>query len=558
MVVGTAKRVRGKGLDNEQVMHAMNIDDAYRVERVLASGAGGVTELVTLDGSGPFVRKRIPSKLARRGVWATIVECDCARLPHVEATYEMPDEFVVVCDYVPGENLEQLVAQRGKLVEKDAVELVRQLCEAVGALHEHGIIHRDVSPTNVIVAADGVHLIDLGIARFRVEGATRDTTQLGTFGFASPEQYGFAQTDARSDVYSLGRVLGYLLTGVSPAEAEKYEAALKDAPEAPRSVVARATALEPSARYQSADELAAALVGEKSVGPATPTPKTPRSADPDVQLRDYRHYLNPTKMLVALMVLAAFAAAVVLVLFSEGVIGGEMRGGAVGDSREPAAGEATPDSNEASVSDGATPGGSASGVAPVKSAPELEVVESGWSVDGQGFVHYGIALRNSGDAVVEYPAYTVTGRDETGAVLFSQEQVLSSIGAGETIWWGDLAGNPGQPPATVEFSANGVGDYQVGSGAERSATFAVSGARPVSDGLGGTNFVGEVTCERDDGSDVGKNVALSVLLRDDDGSIVFGAVGFVSRPEVGSTTTFEVSCHTVPDYASYEVHALAW
>ena len=77
-------------MNDEQVIHALGIDDAYRVERVLAQGAGGTTELVTLEGSGPFVRKRIPSKLARRGVWATLVECECARLPHVEATYEMP------------------------------------------------------------------------------------------------------------------------------------------------------------------------------------------------------------------------------------------------------------------------------------------------------------------------------------------------------------------------------------------------------------------------------------------------------------------------------------
>ena len=76
--------------------------------------------------------------------------------------------------------------------------------------------------------------------------------------------------------------------------------------------------------------------------------------------------------------------------------------------------------------------------------------------------------------------------------------------------------------------------------------------------MGGTNFVGEVTCERDDGTGFGSDVALSVLLRDEDGNIVFGAVGFASRPEPGSTTTFEVSCYSVPDYASYEVHALAW
>ena len=87
-------------VNDRQVIHALGIDDAYTVDRVLASGPGGVTELVSLDGSGPFIRKRIPSKLARRGVWAMLAECGCARLPRVVATYEMPDEFVVVCDFV--------------------------------------------------------------------------------------------------------------------------------------------------------------------------------------------------------------------------------------------------------------------------------------------------------------------------------------------------------------------------------------------------------------------------------------------------------------------------
>ena len=116
------------------------------------------------------------------------------------------------------------------MLRRTPTRLVVQLCEAAAALHAHGIIHRDISPTNVIVAADGAHLIDLGIARFRAEGATHDTTQLGTPGFAAPEQHGFAQTDARTDVYSLGRVLGYLLTGVRPEmpDAAEYEQALAD------------------------------------------------------------------------------------------------------------------------------------------------------------------------------------------------------------------------------------------------------------------------------------------------------------------------------------------
>lgn len=90
----------------------MSIDDMYRVERVLARGAGGVTELVTIDGAGPFVRKKIPSKLANQGVWSLIESCGCARLPKVEATYSLPDQFVVVYDFVPGQTLEELVVAK--------------------------------------------------------------------------------------------------------------------------------------------------------------------------------------------------------------------------------------------------------------------------------------------------------------------------------------------------------------------------------------------------------------------------------------------------------------
>lgn len=205
-------------MDDKQAMHAMSIDDAYHVERTLARGPSGVTELVSIDGNGPFVRKKIPSPLAQRNVWAALSACQSNRLPRVEATYELPDRFVIVYDYVPGSTLAQIAEENGRLAPNVAVQLIDQICEAVQELHQHGVIHRDITPANVIVAQDGAHLIDFGIARIRSEASnrSRDTTALGTYGFASPEQYGFAKTDARSDVFSLGRLLGFMLTGVYP------------------------------------------------------------------------------------------------------------------------------------------------------------------------------------------------------------------------------------------------------------------------------------------------------------------------------------------------------
>lgn len=524
-------------------MHAMGIDDAYHVERVLASGAGGITELVTLDGSGPFVRKRIPSKLARRGVWGTLAECACARLPHVEASYEMPDEFVVVCDYVPGQNLEQLVATRGRLPEGEARQVVAQLCEAAAALHAHGIIHRDISPRNVVVAADGAHLIDLGIARFRSAGATHDTTQLGTPGFASPEQHGFAQTDARSDVYSLGRVLGYLLTGVLPdvPEAAEYERTLGDPgvvrPEA-RAIVERACAMEPSARYQSAEELAAALAGEKNVGPTAPAPAMPPTFEPAPRRRSW------LKVLLAVMAAVAFVAAVAIILV-------QTFGASEKDADVPAA-------DLPAVSAPAADDEPAGGEASAAEVPELEIVESGWSVDAQGYVHYAFGLHNPSDVWADMPGVSITGRDTDGRVIFSAEQYISGVPAGQTTYFGSQAGDC-TPPTTVEFRPIALEEYQVGAGSGTGATYEVKDARAVSDGLGGIKFVGEVTNVHDGEKRGGMgDVALTVVLRDASGAIVYGSTGYASNPAEGESSSFEILTYGVPDYASFEVYAQPW
>lgn len=551
-------------MNDQQVIHALGLDDAYHVEQTLASGPGGVTELVTLDGSGLFIRKRIPSKLARRGVWAMLADCDCARLPRVEATYEMPDEFVVVCDFVPGENLEQLVSARGALAEQDAITTTLQLCEAVSALHAYGIIHRDISPTNVVMAADGAHLIDFGIARFRVEGATRDTTQLGTYGFASPEQYGFAQTDARSDVYSLGRLLGYLLTGVSPAEADRYEAALSDEqtvrPEL-AAVLQKASSMEPSARYQSAEELARALRGE---GGAERIERAGEAGRGEAAARvrpsgDGGSARGQKRRARGLAVAALVVPALVIVV----VAAVALRGGSAADGSDAGGSGATEGSSSGSAPQLADPSMDAGAEADEnenENENALEIVDSGWSVDEQGYVYYGVALRNNADTAIEFPGYVVTGRDEAGDVIFSDEQVLSCVGAGETVWWGGLAGTGGHPPAEVEFAPSAVADYQVMSGAEIPAAFEVESARPIEDSLGILTFAGEVTCVRDDeaDADAGGQVALVLVLRDADGKIVYGTSGFAPRPDVGGSSSYEIYVSSAPSYASYEVYAIPW
>ena len=294
--------------DDQALLAAMDLDDSFAPVRTLAEGDGGTTELVVRREPRPgepvlLVRKRMPAPLANEPAWralqvaelagagaaagkptagepATVPSAEASgvsRLPRVRELYRLPDALVAVYDYVEGPTLRELVRERGPLAPGRAVALARQLCQALAPLHAAGVVHRDVAPGNVVVAADGVHLIDLGIARMRVDGASHDTTRLGTWGFAAPEQYGFAQTDARSDVFSLGRVLAYALTAADPADAS-FDSAAQESPLVPpalREVIKKATAFEPSARYQSAGDLdralAATLAGVDStrVVPAT-------------------------------------------------------------------------------------------------------------------------------------------------------------------------------------------------------------------------------------------------------------------------------------------------
>lgn len=247
-------------MGDEELLRSLQIDDSYHVERVLAKGEGGRTELVSGPDGGLFVRKRMPLPLANRGVWERLAGERGPRLPRVIATYELPDEFVAVCTWIEGVPLPDLVEERGAFHPVEAASLVGELAEALSWLHERGIVHRDVSPSNVVMAADGAHLIDFGIARLRSDDATHDTTLLGTWGFAAPEQYGFAQTDARSDVYALGRLLAYLVCGELPGT-PAFDERLADADVVPpelRAVIDRACAFEPSVRYRSVLGLARA------------------------------------------------------------------------------------------------------------------------------------------------------------------------------------------------------------------------------------------------------------------------------------------------------------
>ena len=115
-------------------------------------------------------------------------------------------------------------------------------------LHRINIVHRDIKPENIIITDNAtVKLIDFNASRVYKNECTADTVVLGTIGYASPEQFGITQSDARTDIFALGVLLNVMLTGVHPSEQLAKGRAGK--------IVLKCTQIDPNKRYQSVEEL---------------------------------------------------------------------------------------------------------------------------------------------------------------------------------------------------------------------------------------------------------------------------------------------------------------
>ncbi|CUM86997.1 serine/threonine-protein kinase [Turicibacter sanguinis] len=167
-------------------------------------------------------------------------------LPKIEEIFECEDCLIVIEEFINGRTLQEYMNE--PLNESFAIKCGIRLCEVLEVLHNQKppIIHRDIKPSNVMISADGVlKLIDFDVSRVYQNNRQLDTHILGTKGYASPEQFGFEQTDARSDIYSIGVLLNVLTTG------DMYQ---KNRSKIGR-IIDKCTKLSPNDRYQNVHEL---------------------------------------------------------------------------------------------------------------------------------------------------------------------------------------------------------------------------------------------------------------------------------------------------------------
>jgi serine/threonine-protein kinase len=264
--------------------------DVYLAEHVLMKRPCAIKVIRPEKAGDPKVLARF-----EREVQAT------AKLSHWNSVdifdYGRADDgtFYYVMEYLPGMNLSEIVKRHGPLPAARALHLVRQACDALQEAHDLGLIHRDIKPANIFAAVRGglfdvAKLLDFGLAKpianFDGEQITQEGTITGSPLFMSPEQaIGDHEPDARSDIYGLGTVLYFLLTGRPPFTDEKPMKVLiahaHQPPEPPSAhnagvpddvdlVVMRCLQKNPADRFQSASELAAALEDCDDFGRWTP------------------------------------------------------------------------------------------------------------------------------------------------------------------------------------------------------------------------------------------------------------------------------------------------
>lgn len=269
-----------------------DVIDGYRLGRKLGQGGmGTVWEATHIDTGRPVALKLLSTSLETNdtNVERFVREAKlAAALSHPRSTFvfgagQHGENPYIVMELMPGDTLQTLVERKGKLAPADAVDHILDAIDGLQAAHKLGIIHRDVKPSNCFIDTLGRSKVgDFGLSKSLIGDVnlTQTGAFLGTPLFAAPEQVRGEAVDERTDIYSVGATLFYLLTGKGPFQGDsfaviaqivaepptKLSALEPDAPKALGEIIDKTLAKSPAQRYQSLEELKDALTPYSSKG----------------------------------------------------------------------------------------------------------------------------------------------------------------------------------------------------------------------------------------------------------------------------------------------------
>lgn len=184
----------------------------YEDLKVLSDTEKCKTTLVRNIDTGELAVKKEMGVPAYK-IYSELKSIENRNLVKVLDCFKTEDKCIAIEEYINGKQLGSIIGETG-LPVSETINYILQLGNALVDVHKRGIIHRDIQPKNIIITNEGtLKLIDFDIAREEKKDANQDTNLFGTVGYASPEQYGFAQTDCRSDIYSVGVLMREMLTG---------------------------------------------------------------------------------------------------------------------------------------------------------------------------------------------------------------------------------------------------------------------------------------------------------------------------------------------------------
>lgn len=178
------------------------LDKEFKTIKRFREDTDGKIELIEHEKKNIRLIKRTYYE-DKREIFELLSKVKADNLARIEAVF-FDTDTIVLEEYIEGERLSEYLCHC-KVSSKQASEFILELLHAVSAIHQMGIIHRDIKPENILIDKSGhLHLIDFGIARIYRPGKGSDTRLLGTVGYAAPEQFGYSQSDFRSDIYSIG------------------------------------------------------------------------------------------------------------------------------------------------------------------------------------------------------------------------------------------------------------------------------------------------------------------------------------------------------------------